>query len=37
VDAAIGCWDAKYTSWLLRPSHAAAAFGLPATTLPISG
>ena len=35
VDAAIGCWDAKYTYWFLRPSHATAAFGLPAITLPI--
>ena len=35
MDAAIGCWDAKYTYWLLRPSHATAAFGLPPISLPI--
>jgi len=35
ADAAIGCWDAKYTYWLPRPSHAAPAFGLAPISLPI--
>ena len=30
MDALIGCWDAKYTYWLWRPTHAAPA---PAITL----
>jgi membrane-associated phospholipid phosphatase len=30
VDAVIGCWDAKFTYWFIRPSQAD-----PAITLPI--
>jgi hypothetical protein len=30
MDAGIGCWDAKYTYWLIRPSQAD-----PAVTTPV--
>jgi membrane-associated phospholipid phosphatase len=29
MDALIGCWDAKYYYWMLRPSQADAAITLP--------
>jgi hypothetical protein len=29
VDAAIGCWDAKFFYWYIRPSQADAAITLP--------
>jgi membrane-associated phospholipid phosphatase len=29
ADAAIACWDAKYTYWYLRPSQADAAITVP--------
>jgi hypothetical protein len=33
-DAQIGCWETKFTEWVMRPSQAATALGLPAITLP---
>jgi membrane-associated phospholipid phosphatase len=35
LDAGIACWDAKYTYWFLRPSHATKGANLPDITLPI--
>jgi membrane-associated phospholipid phosphatase len=35
MDALIACWECKYHAWVIRPSQAATALGLPPITLPL--